>query len=146
MSIQTLTAAAAEPVEAASFFLGRPPRPRIAGEQRWGEIAIGRRGAVVDDAFGCDRSADTLVDHPDDFEHPVATMCAGRDAIAHSHGRRRLRRFAVHPDVTASARIGGRRAALEHPHCPEPTVDPRALLRFHGSVAAGRANLPEPGR
>jgi hypothetical protein len=85
---------------------------------------------VVDDAFGRDGRADAAVDHANDLEDSIATVRTSRNAVTDAYGRRGLGRSVVHSHVPAPARFRRRGPALEHPHGPEPTVDPRRVRCF----------------
>ena len=134
-----------------SRLVGRPA-PGLS-ERRRGCVLRRRRRAVVDEARGGDRRADTLVDDLDDLQVPVAVLAPHVDAVSRRHGGRRLRHHTVHSHVTGPAPCGRCASARSEPHGPEPAVDPRgvdpvivARLPGLGGRPPNSGSLPHQGR
>src|ERR1043165_3315275 len=90
-------------------------RPALAADRldAGRDLADDRRWAVVDVGLGGNRRADTSFDRPHDLDDPLALGNERMDDVAGTDLRRRLRRVAVHADVSALAQLGRHRPRLD---------------------------------
>lgn len=132
--------AAAELFDLAAVAFGRAAGAAVTHEHA--RVGGFYRRAVVNEAVGRERRADSFANDLRDFDDPLPLGDSCLDAVADLDGACRLRRRPVQQDPTRAAQIGSNGARRRQPYRPQPDVEAHrfdvVIVPYRTSGRAGK--------